>query len=377
MTAVFITTTFDHYLLSSSEEAYKQLGDGFTFICTKPMPESMLKLGFTDFSKERPYALNAFESEENLQKAKELCNNADMVIIGAAPFSFVEQRLIEDKLTFCFSERLFKKGIKSLFKPKNAIELYKKHTRFKNNNNYFILCSGYYAPKDFKIIGLKKDKLLRWGYFSETKEINRDFKKDEITILWTGRFVKLKHPEFALEAAVRLKEENIKFKMNFIGMGPMQEEMQEFINKNNLAENVKILGSMPTKEVQKNMDNADISLFTSDKREGWGAVVNEAMVGGCAVVASDAAGSSKSLIKNGENGFIYHHPNKKEFIGYVLKLAKDESLREKIGLNANKTLVNEWNGVVGMKRLLEISDAIVNNKKIPSFKEGPCSIAKD
>ena len=65
MTAVFITTTFDHYLLSSSEEAYRQLGENFTFICTKAMPESMLKLGFTDFSKERPYAINAFESEEN------------------------------------------------------------------------------------------------------------------------------------------------------------------------------------------------------------------------------------------------------------------------------------------------------------------------
>ncbi len=377
MTAVFITTTFDHYLLSSCDEAYKQLGENFTFIATKPMPESMLKLGFTDFSKERPYALNAFESEENMQKAIKLCDNADMVIIGAAPFSFVEKRLKEDKLTFCFSERLFKKGIKSLFKPKNAIDLYKKHTRFRNNENYYILCSGYYAPRDFKIIGIKENHLLRWGYFSAVKEMNRNFKKEEITILWTGRFVKLKHPEFALEAALSLKQENIKFKMNFIGMGPMQEEMQAFIDENGLCDNVKILGSMPTEEVQKNMDNADISLFTSDKREGWGAVVNEAMVGGCAVVASDAAGSSKSLIKNGENGFVYHHPNKKEFISYVLELAKNEALREKIGINANKTLVEVWNGTVGTKRLLDFSRAKLNKEKLPKFEEGPCSVANN
>jgi len=374
MTAVFITTTFDHYLVSSSEEAYKQLGDGFTFICTKPMPESMLKLGFTDFSKEKSYALNAFESEENMQRAKDLCDNADIVIIGAAPFSFVEKRLKEDKLTFCFSERLFKKGIKSLFKPKNAITLYKQHTRFRNNKNYYILCSGYYAPKDFKTIGLKKEHLLRWGYFSAVKPMNRNFKKDEITILWTGRFVELKHPEFALAAALRLKQENIKFKMNFIGMGPMQEEMQGFIDKNGLCDDVKILGSMPTEEVQKQMDNADISLFTSDRREGWGAVVNEAMVGGCAVVASDAAGSSKSLIVSGENGFVYHHPNKEEFISYVLQLAKDEKLREKIGVNANKTLVEKWNGTVGMKRLLEFSDKKLLGQELPIFEDGPCSI---
>jgi hypothetical protein len=57
-----------------------------------------------------------------------------MVIIGAAPESFVEKRLKEDKLTFCFSERLFKKGIKSLFKPKNAIGLYNRHTKYRNNS---------------------------------------------------------------------------------------------------------------------------------------------------------------------------------------------------------------------------------------------------
>ena len=176
MKAVFITTTFDHYLLSSSEEAYNQLKDDFTFITTKPMPESMIKLGFTDFSKVCSYVLNAYESEENMLKAKELCDNADMVIIGAAPFSFVENRLKEDKLTFCFSERLFKKGIKSLLKPQNAVGLYKQHIRFRKNKNYYILCSGYYAPKDFKIIGLNPKKLLRWGYFSAVKEMNRYFK---------------------------------------------------------------------------------------------------------------------------------------------------------------------------------------------------------
>lgn len=376
MKAVFITSTFDHYHLPSCEEAYKQLGSDFTFISTVPMPDSMKKLGFTDFSKICPYALNAWESEENMQKAKELCDNADMVIIGAASESFVEKRLKENKLTFCFSERLFKKGIKSLFKPKNAIGLYKRHTKFRNNSNYYILCSGYYAPKDFQIIGIKPEKLLRWGYFSAVKELTREFNNDVVTLLWTGRFVELKHPEFALEAAKILQQENINFRMNFIGMGPMQEQMQNYIDSNNLNENVKILGSMPTEEVQKHMDNADIALFTSDRREGWGAVVNEAMVGGCAVVASDAAGSSKSLIENGVNGFVYHHPNKQEFFEYVLALAKDKELRQKIGINANKTLLEKWNGTEGMKRLLDLSRAIIEKKELPEYKDGPCSVAK-
>lgn len=98
MKLVFITSTFDHYHLPSCEEAYKQLGDDFTFIATTPMPESMKKLGFTDYSKVCKYALNSWENESNMQKAKELCNNADVVIIGAAPFEFVKERLEKIKL---------------------------------------------------------------------------------------------------------------------------------------------------------------------------------------------------------------------------------------------------------------------------------------
>ena len=137
-------------------------------------------------------------------------------------------------------------------------------------------------------------------------------------------------------------------------MGPLNEEMQKFIDNNDLNDCVKILGSMPTEQVQQYMDNADISLFTSDRREGWGAVVNEAMVGGCAVVASDLAGSSKVLIENGVNGFVYRHPDKKEFVNCVLNLAKNKELRREIGLNANKSMTEKWNGTEGAKRIINI-----------------------
>lgn len=239
------------------------------------------------------------------------------------------------------------------------------------------MCSGYYAAKDFRLVGMKQEKLLRWGYFSAVKELTREYNNNVIQLLWTGRFVKLKHPEYALEAAKRLKQENIDFKLNFIGMGPMQEKMQEIIDKNKLKDCVKILGSMPTEQVQRYMDNADISLFTSDRREGWGAVVNEAMVGGCAVVASSAAGCSKALITNGVTGFVYNHPDKEEFVNYVLKLAKDKNLRRNLGVNANKSMVEKWNGTEGMKRLLDMSRAILNEQKIPEYKDGPCSVARN
>jgi glycosyltransferase involved in cell wall biosynthesis len=373
MKAVFITSTFDHYHVSSCQEAYRQLGDGFTFIATKPMPDSMKKLGFTDFSKVYPYVLNAYESPENEKKAVSLCSEADVVIIGAAPAYYVEERLKADKITFRFSERLFKKGYLSLLKPKNAAHLYKTVTRYRKNKNLFVLCAGFYAAKDYHFIGVHKDKLLRWAYFSAVKPLDREYSTDVVRILWTGRFVKLKHPEYALAAACKLRDSGIRFELNFIGMGPMEQVMQDYIREHKLEDSVHILGSMPTEQVQKYMDNADISLFTSDRREGWGAVVNEAMVGGCAVVASDAAGSSKSLITSGENGIVFPFKDKNYFIDAVLMLAKDADLRKAMGIKANETLYREWNGEVAMARLLEISRAIIAGDVVPEYQSGPCS----
>lgn len=48
---------------------------------------------------------------------------------------------------------------------------------------------------------------------------------------------------------------------------------------------------MKASEVRSYMEKADIYLFTSDFNEGWGAVLNESMNSGCAVVASHAIGS--------------------------------------------------------------------------------------
>ena len=43
------------------------------------------------------------------------------------------------------------------------------------NDRYYILCTGYYAAKDFKILGMRNDKLLRWAYFSAVIEMTREY----------------------------------------------------------------------------------------------------------------------------------------------------------------------------------------------------------
>ena len=63
-----------------------------------------------------------------------------------------------------------------------------------------------------------------------------------------------------------------------------------------LQNRIQILPPMPPEAVRRRMEQANLFLLTSDFQEGWGAVLNEAMNSGCAVVASHAAGAAPYLL---------------------------------------------------------------------------------
>lgn len=60
-----------------------------------------------------------------------------------------------------------------------------------------------------------------------------------------------------------------------------------------------------------------------------GAVLNESMNSGCAVIASDAIGSVPFLIKNGVNGIIYKDGNQKDLSQVLMELLDNPEKRKK------------------------------------------------
>ena len=117
-------------------------------------------------------------------------------------------------------------------------------------------------------------------------------------------------------------------------------------------------------------------MFTSDFNEGWGAVLNESMNSGCAVIASHAIGSVPFLIQDGENGLIYENGNQQQFEERVESVIKDSEYRKRLGVNAYESVVNEWSADIAAKRFVALSQSLL--KKEPAdnlFAKGPCSRA--
>ena len=123
--------------------------------------------------------------------------------------------------------------------------------------------------------------------------------------MWAGRVIDWKHPEAAIETAKRLKADGQDFELLIIGNGAEEEKIKKAIIENRLQNEVKMLGAMSPDMVREYMEKAQVFLFTSDRQEGWGAVLNEAMNSGCAVVASSMIGAVPYLIDNGNDGLIF------------------------------------------------------------------------
>lgn len=377
MKIAFVTNFYNHHQKPLADALYSQLGDNYFFIETAPITEERLNMGWGQ--EEIPsYVLKNYKDEESRIKCQEIIDTADVVILGSAPYSTVKNRLKHKKLTFLYTERIYKTGVPILKLPLYFLRNIKKYNRHKS---FYVLCASAYTALDFSRTLSFINKTYKWGYFTEFKEYpdidDLIGKKDHHSILWCARLIPLKHPEAAIEIAKLLKKDGYQFKLSLIGSGELENSIKELIASNELGDCVELLGSMTPDKVRAHMEKSELFLFNSDRNEGWGAVLNESMNSACAVVASDAIGSVPFLINDGENGYMYQDGNINDLYLKVKKLLDDETLRKSIAKKAYQTMANEWNAENAAKKLLYLTDCITSGKKnVFPFESGVCSKAK-
>jgi glycosyltransferase involved in cell wall biosynthesis len=374
MKFVFISNYFNHHQKPFCEEMYHRLGSDFAFIATSMMSEERRKLGYADDAP--PYVRFSFAGRKGRAECVELIRNADVVLAGSAPDNLLTERIQSGKLLLRYSERPFK------IKPSLLKRLYhgiKLRERDLWKKNIYMLCASAYTVRDYASIGMYRKRTYKWGYFPVVKEYDTDAlmtQKKANTLMWCGRFIDWKHPDDAIRVAQKLKASGYDFHLNMVGTGTMEQELHTMAEAMGVADCVRFTGSMPTEQVRLHMEEAGIYLFTSDRQEGWGAVLNEAMNSGCSVVASHAAGSAPYLIHDGENGLLYTSGNVDEMYEKVKRLLDSPEDQRRIGSAAYTTMRDTWNAEIAVDRILLLTERILAGEKHPNlFEKGPCSLA--
>ena len=381
MKVTFVSNYINHHQIPVSNVMYNKLDSNYCFIQTEPMEEERIKMGWDTGFDDIPYLKKYYEDEYGCKK---IIAESDVVIFGGTEREeLIEDRLLEGRPVIRYSERLYKEGQWKCVSPRGLAKKYRDHTRY-SDSPVFLLCSGAYVADDFNIIRAYKGKRFKWGYFPEFIEYSEEERKarrderrshDSLNILWTGRLIDWKHPENCIEVAKFLKNKEVRFHINIIGEGDMREVLETEIIKYGLENEITLLGTKSPNEVRNEMNFADIFLFTSDYKEGWGAVLNEAMNSGCAIVASHAAGAVPTLIEHRQNGVIYPSGDIKKLCSLTYELACNQKWRLALGETAYETLRDGWNHVTAGERLYSLCEAITKNE-VYFYDEGPLSEAK-
>ncbi len=375
MKVVFVSNYFNHHQKPFCDEMYQRLGADFAFISTSVMREERKKLGYGQ--NDHPvYVLLAYEGEQQRREALAWIDHADVVIAGSAPNDMLLERIRAGKLLLRYAERPFKKKVSCLKRLYHSIRL---HQGDLWKKNIYMLCASAYAAGDYASMGMYQNRTYKWGYFPPVKEYDAEgllAQKKPHTLMWCGRFIDWKHPDDAIVLAEKLKAAGYDFQLKLVGTGVMEETLHELVERFDLTEQVQFLGAMSPEQVRVHMEEAGIYLFTSDRQEGWGAVLNEAMNSGCAVVASHAIGSVPYLIRDGENGMIYPSGDIDILFEKVRYLLDHPEEQKRTGVKAYQTIMGVWNAGVAAERLCRLVQHLQDrNDACPLYESGPCSKA--
>ena len=354
ISVVYATNTIIHHTMNLCEAFISnEAVSDFRLIITESLSSEYTNLGLNeDFDND--YAIDA---RKDRQAAINAINGCDLLIGTYYVNVLMQERIAAGKLTFILSERIFKPYNSFLVNlVKNAVRFVKYKLIFKkyhyHNDNIYFLLIGHYAPHDYTKLGIRKEHMLKFGYFPALKTMERTHycADDMVHLLWVGRLVAWKHPEYAVKVCKYLTQKGHRVDLKIVGNGIEESALKHEAES---YENIYFLGGLPTEQVRKIMSGSDIFLFTSSQAEGWGIVLNEAMSEGMCVIASESAGSTSELIKDGQNGRIYSLDSLSELKAVTEQILNHQEEIPRLGRQAQNTIKETWNAEKAVADLLQ------------------------
>ena len=375
MEIALFSNVANHYMIPLIEELNSVEGVKAIFVETEPLPDSLKKGGFSVYDGHGSI-IHAWKSRSEWDKAMDLAVTADVMMLGSAPEDFIMARLKKGLFTFKCSERPLKNGF---FRELYSVLIYQyRYFRFYRNKPVYMLCYSAFAARDYNLMGTFIGKCFKFGYLPRIKEqdvnvvLSERKKAKKIRMIWCARFLDWKHPELPVLLAKKLLSGGYDFEINMIGSGEEFERTEKLIQQLQVQDHVHLLGNFPNEEVLNMMKEHHIFLFTSDRGEGWGVVLNEAMGQLCCPVSSHLAGATPYLVNHKENGLIFRSGDIDSLYKNVKYLLDNQDEIYRLSVNAYKTVNEIWNPSFVAGRFLKLCESLQRGEPTP-FSDGPCS----
>ncbi len=174
-----------------------------------------------------------------------------------------------------------------------------------------LLPISHFAFEYFKLYGAIDSRLHPFGYFRSSTEVapyraTHESKKT-IDIVYVGQLVHRKGIDVLLSATEPLFAAYDKLHLQLIGSGSLQHELEAWVNARGLSTRITFEGAQTPRNIIERISKADMLALPS-RWDGWGLVVNEALMAGIPVIVSDMCGAA-DVISDGVNGYVFRSEN--------------------------------------------------------------------
>ncbi len=301
---------------------------------------------------------------------------ADVILSGNRDCDLFRTRLAARRLTLYCSERWFKPplGRLRLAWPPYLLMAWRLRHLSRNPHLHYLAIGGW-AAGDMRAAGRVGDRIWQWAYFVNASDPlpapRQRQQHDALRILWAGRMLGWKRNATLIDAVASLCRAGCRVSATLIGEGPEKTRLRRQVERLGLDKVVSFHGPMPIAEVRQHMRAADIYVLSSSGYEGWGTVVNEAMLEGCAVVAAEETGAARTLIRNGYNGFLFRSGRTAELAERLARLGNDESLRQRVAAAGQRSMLAEWTPDVAADRLVTMIETLAAGRRFDGYASGP------
>jgi glycosyltransferase involved in cell wall biosynthesis len=232
-----------------------------------------------------------------------------------------------------------------------------------------VLAIGQNTLDWFVARGMEKRFVYPFAYFlkepSISNPLNSPIKKNmkrPFRFIYVGQLINRKKVDLLIKAIAALKLEEIE--LWIVGGGPEEKRLRELANIL-LPKKVIWLGVLPIKKIPSIIYQTDCLILPS-RFDGWGAVVQEALMVGTPAVCSDKCGSS-IIVEASKVGSVFSSNNKKALINslsnqYEKGLVSSE-VRQKI-MKWSKCL-GANSGAIYLESILNLKNNKVDSIKLP------------
>jgi len=159
---------------------------------------------------------------------------------------------------------------------------------------HFVLGMGNLGVQWFRKCGYPEDRVFSFGYFIEQSEniplsqgISHAFQ-----ILFVGQLITRKRVDILIRSFAHVASDVVH--LSIVGDGPERKRLQGLAEQLGIAENITWHGSLPNQKTRMLIAEADLLVLPS-RYDGWGAVINEALMAGTPVICTDHCGAADLL----------------------------------------------------------------------------------